>query len=82
MDYVAVSTTLLFLAGAVQGDTACVDISIINDNVLEINGENFFADISSSDAVVQTGFDTATITFIETNDEGKYRSIFYTILRL
>lgn len=69
MDYVTTTVVLTFPAGAATGDTECATVPIINDNVLEITGENLFADITSTDAMVAPGFGRATITFIE-NDEG------------
>lgn len=65
------TVVLMFPAGAATGDTQCATVPIINDNVLEMTGENFFADITSTDAMVAPGFDRATITFIESNDGGK-----------
>ena len=44
-----------------------MDIGIINDDVLELGGENFFANIVSTDAV--TAPDEATINLQETNDD-------------
>ena len=69
MDYVTTNVGLTFPAGAATGDTQCATVPIINDNVLEMTGENFFAVITSTDATVAPGFDRATITFIE-DDEG------------
>ena len=69
MDYTAiVNRVLVFLQGSVQGAQMCVDINVNNDNVLELTGENFFVNLETDDAQVAT--DTATIQFLETNDEG------------
>ena len=79
MDYVAlpVPNMVTFPAGSVTGTSRCVDITIINDNVLEMNGENFFVDITTSgNAVVSPGRDRATIIFAETNDLSKYCLIY------
>ena len=45
-----------------------MDIGIINDDNLELGGEDFFATIVSTDA--DTIPDEATINLQETNDEG------------
>ena len=72
MDYVAVMTTLSFPAGSATGTSRCVDITILSDNVLEMNGENLFADISSSNAVVSPGRGRATIIFPGDDDQSKH----------
>ena len=51
-----------------MGDQQCTNIIITNDNVLEMSGEQFFANIESDDAQVIDP--QATITLTETNDEG------------
>ena len=62
---------LIFTAGSQMGDTVCTNIEIINDNVLESNMEQFFADITSTAADIESGGNRATITILETNDGGK-----------
>ena len=72
MDFTAfINRPLMFTAGSQMGDMVCTDIEIINDDVLEVNMEQFFADITSSAADVVSGRDRATITILETNDAGK-----------
>ena len=61
---------LTFPAGSPTGSSICVDISIINDNELELFGENFFANIDSADAT--TAPDRAQINLGESNDESTY----------
>ena len=62
---------LMFEANSQMGDIVCTNIEIINDNVLEPNMEQFFADIESSAADIVSGRERATITILETNDGGK-----------
>ena len=61
---------LTFPAGSPTGSSICVAISTINDSELEIFGENFFAEIDSTDAF--TDPDTAQINLSESNDESTY----------
>ena len=69
MDYTAlVDEVLVFPAGSVQGDAVCVNISINNDNVLEMDGENFFINITS-DNVISAGLKSATV-HIQENEQG------------
>ena len=51
-----------------MSDQQCTNIIIRNDNVLEMSGEQFFANIESDDAQVIDP--QATITLTEANDEG------------
>ena len=62
---------LMFTAGSQMDDSVCTNIEIINDGVLEPNMEQFFADITSTAADIESGRDRATITILETNDGGK-----------
>ena len=67
-DFIGIPNRVLtFPAGSQTGNSMCVDIGIINDNDLELGGENFFADIESNDA--DTIPDEATINLQETNDD-------------
>ena len=67
-----VPTILSFPAGSATGTSRCVDITIINDNVLEMNGEDFFVDITSGNAVVSPGRGSARIVFPGDDDQSKY----------
>ena len=58
---------LEFTAGSMMGDILCTNIIIRNDNVLEMSGEQFFANIVSDDAEVIDP--QASITLTEPNDE-------------
>jgi len=49
-DYSQLTVHLTFNAGSQAGSTACTDISIINDNILE-SDEYFTVTLSSSDPV-------------------------------
>ena len=63
---------LMFPANYSQmGDLMCTNIEINNDDVLEANMEQFFADITSTAADIESGRDRATITILETNDGSK-----------
>ena len=73
MDYASLSNSLLvFTPPSVTGDSECIDITINNDNILELTGEFFFADITSDVADLVPGRESATITLQEPNDEGMY----------
>ena len=52
-----------------MGDSVCVAISIINDNIPEMNKENFFVIIKSNDANISPGLGSATI-LIQDSDQG------------
>ena len=81
MDYTAlVDEVLVFPAGSVQGDEVCVNISINNDNVLEMNRESFFVNISSNDTDIPLGLEAATI-HIEESDQGTKRHPLYSFIR-
>ena len=54
-----------------MGDTVCVEILIINDFVLEGYEENFFVNITSNDANISPGSESATI-LIQDSDQGIY----------
>ena len=70
-DYQAVLNRIItFPTGSGGGSSMCVDVPIINDNMLEIGGEDFFATITSTDATVAPVFSRATIVLGESNDEG------------
>ena len=72
MDYLAISgQDLVFPANSMNGDTVTADVVINNDNVLETTGEMFFADITSTDAIIAAGRARATIQLDETNDDGR-----------
>ena len=72
MDFTAfINRPLMFTAGSQMGDMVCTNIEIINDDVLESNMEEFFADITSSAADIELGRNPATITILETNDGSK-----------
>ena len=78
-DYTAlIDGVLVFPAGSVMGDTVCVEILIINDFVLELYEENFFVNITSNDANISPGLESATI-LIQDSDQGIYRKISYTL---
>ena len=69
-DYTAlIDEVLVFPAGSVMGDTVCVEILIINDFVLELYEENFFVNITSNDANISPGLESATI-LIQDSDQG------------
>ena len=71
MDFNAIpppGRTLVFTAGSMMGDLLCTNIIIRNDNVLEMSGEQFFANIVSDDAEVIDP--QASITLTEPNDDG------------
>ena len=69
MDYTSlIDEVLVFPAGSVQGDAVCINISIINDNVLETNNESFFVNITTDDADISPGLASATIHILE-NDQ-------------
>ena len=65
-DYSQLTVHLTFNAGSQAGSTACTDISIINDNILE-SDEYFTITLSSSDLV---NFDVSmgSCTIIEDAD--------------
>ena len=65
-DYSQLTVYLTFNAGSQAGSTACTDISIINDNILE-SDEYFTITLSSSDPV---NFDVSmgSCTIIEDAD--------------
>ena len=65
-DYGESSVYLTFTAGSQAGSTACANISIINDDILE-DDESFTVTLSSSDPV---NFDVSmsTCTIIEDAD--------------
>ena len=65
-DYSQLTVHLTFNAGSQAGSTACTDISIINDNILE-SDEYFTITLSSSDPV---NFDVSmgSCTIIEDAD--------------
>jgi len=65
-DYSQLTVHLTFNAGSQAGSTACTDISIINDNILE-SDEYFAVTLSSSDPV---NFDVSmgSCTIIEDAD--------------
>ena len=65
-DYDELSVHLTFTAGSQAGSTACANISIINDDILE-DDESFTVTLSSSDPV---NFDVSmsTCTIIEDAD--------------
>ena len=72
MDFTAFTNrALMFTAGSQMGDSVCTNIEINNDDVLELNSEQFFADITSTAADIESGEDRATITILETNDGSK-----------
>ena len=72
MDFTAFTNrSLMFTAGSQMGDMVCTNIEIINDDVLEANMEQFFADITSSAADIVCGRERATIIILETNDGSK-----------
>ena len=62
-----------FTAGSVQGSSRCVSVSIINDNFLETNVENFFASLTApgSNAVIVAGRSMATVNIVDNNDNSK-----------
>ena len=75
MDYTAlVDEVLVFPAGSVQGDEMCVNISINNDNVLEMTRESFFVNISSNNANIAPGQDSALIYILD-SDSGMYYAV-------
>ena len=72
MDYIAFAgRQLSFAANSNMGDIVCTSIEIVNDDVLEANLEEFFADITSTAADIAIGRDRATIRLIESNDGSK-----------
>ncbi len=60
-DYVAASVGLTFPAGSTNGDMQCLNISIIDDSVLEDN-ETFTVTLTTSGAGVSLRNNIITIT--------------------
>ena len=51
VDYYSVSGEFVFSAGSTDGDSECVDVAIINDDVLEVTELFTFALFSNDSAV-------------------------------
>lgn len=63
-DYTSVSSDVVFMSGSTDGDTRCVDITIEDDEALEIN-ETFTLALTSSDPNVMFGQDMTTVIIVD-----------------
>ena len=69
MDYTQFANRVLtFPANSMTGSTVCTNVAINNDNTLEMDGEMFFLDITSTEADIVSGRERATVTLVESND--------------
>ena len=61
--------TIVFGAGSVEGDTMCINIEIINDNMVEIT-EQFFVNAASTspDVIFNRGGNQVSVSIID--DDG------------
>lgn len=53
-----------FTSGSINGATRCANISILDDNALEVN-ENFTLTLSTEDSNIKIGTSVTTITIID-----------------
>ena len=67
-DYYSVSGEFIFSSGSTDGDSECVDVGIINDDVLELR-EFFTFALSSNDSAVDLCVPEADVYIID--EDGK-----------
>ena len=67
VDYVAVSVDFTFDPG---NSRRCVDVSIVDDDILEAT-ENFFGDLTTTDPAVTLNPDRAQVDINEDPNDGK-----------
>ena len=63
-DYASVSSDEIFPSGSTDGDTACVNITILDDDILE-GDHTFTVTLTTLDPDVMLGSNEATITIID-----------------
>lgn len=65
-DYLGLNEMLIIEAGERR---SCVNITILEDQVYELNSQMFSVCISSSDPVVMTAFDKSFVTIVDSTGE-------------
>ena len=75
IDFVGLSSTEVFLSGSSNGDTRCVNITIIDDNILE-EEKIFTLILNTDDQSVILGEPEAVITIVDQFNGSSFRMQF------
>ena len=75
-DYTTLTSTLYYGAGSPLNSKRCVNISIIDDDVIEPD-QSFAVSLATSDPVFLTPIDEATVIIATDNDSKRNYNVYY-----